>query len=218
VPAGRIERHSITLIRPTYNDSFGFGIGSAESGEILVCEVSQYGLAENKLHFADMLVEVNGTSIASLHADQQHDALVGVITAGLTVTMVVERRIGLGKMIFRKESLGRTDMNSGFADFPEFAHCDDDNSVCNGGGGGGGDGGSAAVEKMGDDDVAVPASTSAPPTPVSTTAPDATTEMVLRAGHVDTTTVTLQRTSHKQSFGFSIGTANSGEQCICKVR
>lgn len=65
VPAGEPRVLSVRLVRAQLGDSFGFGVGTAESGETLVTNVHEGTDASSLLQVADIIVAVNGTPVAS---------------------------------------------------------------------------------------------------------------------------------------------------------
>ena len=72
-PAGSVTFVSIT--RPALTASFGFGLGTAESGEKIISNVTEGSLAAGQLQTGDVIVSANGTPLADL----SHEAAVGIL-------------------------------------------------------------------------------------------------------------------------------------------
>ena len=88
--AGLLSTETITLIRDHNHQSYGFGLGHAESGEHAVCHVAENGLAHRAtLHVGDVLISANGAAVS---AADDHDSVVDLIVAGLSANLVVRRR------------------------------------------------------------------------------------------------------------------------------
>ena len=90
----------VTLKRDSTAVSYGFGLGSSDSGEKVVTNVAAGGLAEGQLQVADAVVEVNGVDIARM----AHHDIVALMAGGTALVLTIARRIPMD-VIRRGESI-----------------------------------------------------------------------------------------------------------------
>eukprot|EP00041_Stephanoeca_diplocostata_P035561 m.1258860 g.1258860 ORF g.1258860 m.1258860 type:complete len:2861 (-) comp24723_c1_seq1:425-9007(-) len=89
VPAGEPRVLSVRLERTHVGESFGFGVGTAESGETLVTNVHDGTEAASLLQVADIIVAINGSPVAS----RSHADVMALFTDVLTVQLEIRRNI-----------------------------------------------------------------------------------------------------------------------------
>lgn len=93
LPSPTASFHDVSIVRGSTTESFGFGIGTLESGEHVVSKVVDGSPAAGNVEVGDEIVSINGTSIVFSSVAQ--DAVVQLMkSSGTTVSLVVKRLQG----------------------------------------------------------------------------------------------------------------------------
>jgi len=77
----------VTINRANASQSYGFTIGSAETGEKVVTNVDPNGIAQGKIKASDVLELINGNNAQKL----SHDKMIKIITKTNVLTLSVRR-------------------------------------------------------------------------------------------------------------------------------
>jgi hypothetical protein len=114
--SGIKERVKVGLKRPNMTTSWGFGLAESATGEKLVTKVSGDGVSAGLLVTNDVIIVANGRETL----DMSHAELVGVLTAGLDVNLIVGRVSGTidaneekrNSVITTSDSMGSSDLET----------------------------------------------------------------------------------------------------------
>mmetsp|Transcript_18866 Transcript_18866/g.55956 ORF Transcript_18866/g.55956 Transcript_18866/m.55956 type:complete len:1838 (+) Transcript_18866:503-6016(+) len=78
---------TVEITRPTLASSFGFGVGVAENGDLLISTVRKGGLGEGAVCLADTIVSIDGKSAADLG----HDGVLKIVRENKEVELTLRR-------------------------------------------------------------------------------------------------------------------------------
>lgn len=102
VPAGTPTTHDITLERLTLQSSYGFGVGTATSGDTIVTSISDTGPARNILAVGDIVKTIDGQPPSSYHTE-----MVQQLTKGTAVALTIERFSSTAPSFDSKKSISK---------------------------------------------------------------------------------------------------------------
>lgn len=98
IKAGIHEDVTVRLPRAATDQSYGFALGEAHSGEMVVSKVSPNGLAEGKLKAGDVILRIGQKVVDATH---DHDEVVSLLAVSLDLTLVVRRTISVRESMHR---------------------------------------------------------------------------------------------------------------------
>ena len=115
-PDGAPVKVDLEVTRSKIGESFGFGVGTAKSGEKIIVHVNPDGPAEGIIQVADKLLSVNGKNVETM----SHDDCLELFDNGLTCTATVERNIAEDAEIAEMNELRKTKRRVSISELPDI--------------------------------------------------------------------------------------------------
>ena len=98
IKAGLHEDVTVRLPRAATDQSYGFALGEAHSGEMVISKIFPNGLAEGKLKAGDVILRIGQKLVDATH---DHDEVVSLLAASLDLTLVVRRTMSVRESMQR---------------------------------------------------------------------------------------------------------------------